>query len=102
MTPDPYLFPELNGSQGITGIVTGWMEPLNTITQGYFYFMMVFVTFFIVYQKVDNPMMVGLLGLLLISFLVTNMPKELMIYVFVFIGIALGSIYMKVFVKSHI
>ena len=28
-TLDPYLFPELNGSQGITGVVAGWMTPVR-------------------------------------------------------------------------
>ena len=95
-------FPELNGSLGINGVVAGWWSPLDHITSGYIYIILVFITFFTMYQKVDNPMMVGLVGLILISFLTVTMPPDMLIYIFIFIAIALGSVYMKLFVKTHI
>jgi hypothetical protein len=94
-------FPEITGSGGIPAIVAGWWSPLDHITSGYIYFMLVFITFFVMFQKVDNPMLVGLVGLILLPFLITTMPQEMILYIVIFIALPLSAVYNKLFVKTH-
>lgn len=94
-------FSELNGSQGLTGVVQGWVSPWNILFSGYEYLIFSFIVFYFLYVKMDNPGAFGVVMVALLGFFRNKLPTDQLIFLVAFTALPLAATYIKSFVKTH-